>query len=236
MCHKSLILLVDDVPENLQILYQILNTGDYSFALASGGTEALNLVEKKKPDLILLDIMMNDMNGYQVCEKLKADANTSDIPIIFLTAKTELEDKVKGFELGAVDYITKPFEDAEVVARVRNHIRLKTTIDLIKEHVNELTINMGDMLASYNEFTQTHISPEKSDNINTFKAMTKEATHEINQPLTVLQGYMDLLRNTIDPNILTSSQMKYLDCMGRSLAKLIIIVDNFRKYSSAIDI
>ncbi len=232
---KPLILLVDDIPENLQILHQILNTGEYSFALASSGREALKLVDKKMPDLILLDIMMNDINGYEVCQQLKKEPPKDEIPIIFLTAKVEVEDKVKGFEMGAVDYITKPFEAAEVAARVRTHVRLKRTVDMVKECNLQLSEHLGDMLFSFNELSEAQQESSRIKKITTFKTITEDASHEINQPLTVLQGYMDMLRESIDPNILTATQLKCMDRMDNSLKKVMITVENFRRCSHFID-
>lgn len=232
---KPLILLVDDIPENLQILHQILNNGDYSFAVASSGRDALRLVEKKQPDLILLDIMMGDINGFEVCQELKSNPARADIPIIFLTAKVALEDKVKGFELGAVDYITKPFEDAEVIARVRTHVRLKTTIDLIKDCNLQLTESLAEMLYSYQELKESQGKISKEEQMNNVKAIAADASHEINQPLTVLIGYLELLKETIDPQCINQAQRKYLDRMENALKKLIITVETFRKCSSTVD-
>lgn len=232
---KPLILLVDDIPENLQILHQILNTGEYSFAIASGGNEALKQVEKKLPDLILLDIMMGDMDGFQVCQELKQESPKADIPIIFLTAKVAVEDKVQGFELGAVDYITKPFEEAEVLARVRTHIRLKKTMDLIKECNLQLTEHLGDMLYSFQEMKESQDDAAENDRQATVRAITNNASHEINQPLTVLQGYLELLKDTIDPSCVTGAQQKYLDRMENALKKLMVTVETFRKCAAGLE-
>lgn len=117
------ILVVDDTEANVEILVDAL--GDmYDVSVAMDGKWALNSVKEEKPDLILLDIMMPGMDGYEVCSRLKESADTSNIPIIFLTALTELTSKTKGFELGAVDYVTKPFEVLEVQARVKTHLSL----------------------------------------------------------------------------------------------------------------
>ncbi len=131
---NTLILLVDDIPENISVLYETLSDKEYLFAVATNGNEAFTAVETEKPDLILLDIMMPDISGFEVCQKLKQDPKTSDIPVIFLTAKSELDDKVQGFRLGAVDYITKPFEAEEVKARVATHVRLRKS----EQHLIEL--------------------------------------------------------------------------------------------------
>lgn len=105
---KLTILVVDDTPENIDVLDGLLSD-EYKIKIAVNGEKALKIAEASpQPDLILLDIMMPGMDGYEVCEKLKANPTTKNIPVIFLTAKTEVEDETKGFQLGAVDYITKP--------------------------------------------------------------------------------------------------------------------------------
>jgi len=129
---RPLILLVDDTPRNLQVLGNILKKQTYHLAVATHGQEALERVKEVYPDLILLDIMMPGLSGFDVCEALKKDESTRDIPVIFLTAKTETEDIVRGFELGAVDYITKPFNGTELLARVKTHLTLKDTRDALK--------------------------------------------------------------------------------------------------------
>jgi len=125
MVKKSLVLAVDDNSENLRFLGKLLSDNGYDLAMAESGAQALNFVRKEAPDLILLDIMMPDMDGYEVCEKLKKDVGTCHIPVIFLTAKTHSDDVVTGFEAGGVDYVTKPFNSAELLARIKTHIELK---------------------------------------------------------------------------------------------------------------
>jgi len=122
---KPLVLAVDDNPQNLKFLGQLLSDNNYEVGMAQNGQQALNFVSKNQPDLILLDIMMPEMDGFKVCQKLKSQLETKHIPIIFLTAKTETEDIVKGFDLGGVDYVTKPFTSAELLSRIKTHIELK---------------------------------------------------------------------------------------------------------------
>ncbi len=122
---KSLVLAVDDKPQNLQFLGKLLSDNGYDVGMAQSGQQALNFVIKDEPDLILLDIMMPEMDGYAVCKKLKSDFGTRHIPVIFLTAKTDTSDVVKGFQLGGVDYVTKPFNSAELLARIKTHIEVK---------------------------------------------------------------------------------------------------------------
>lgn len=119
------ILVVDDTPANLQLLCSLLRRRGYEVRAVTSGQLALNLIKTNPPELILLDICMPQIDGYQVCQQLKANAETSEIPVIFISALDELPDKVKAFEAGGVDYITKPFQIPEVVARVETHLTLR---------------------------------------------------------------------------------------------------------------
>ena len=122
---KATVLIVDDTPLNIQILAQALFK-EYEVKIATGGAKALQIVNQdKKPDLILLDIMMPEMDGYEVCRRIKENPSIQDIPVIFVSGKGEVKDQKHGFDLGAVDYITKPFEIPLVLARINVHLRLK---------------------------------------------------------------------------------------------------------------
>nr|NQU92706.1 response regulator [Bacteroidota bacterium] len=121
----SLILIVDDNANNLQVLGNILSAKGYKVALATNGQEALDFVGKQLPDLIFLDIMMPDMNGFEVCTELKSKTRSKYIPVIFVSALSNPANKVKAFDIGGVDYITKPFNMAEIIARTNVHIQLK---------------------------------------------------------------------------------------------------------------
>ncbi len=136
---ENIILIVDDNKLNLQVLGGSLREVGYRIAVLKEGKFVVKTAKKLKPDLILLDIMMPEMDGYEVCEKLKADLDTKEIPVIFLTAKTDIKDIVKGFSIGAVDYITKPFKKEELLARVQNHIDLENAKGLIKNQAKELS-------------------------------------------------------------------------------------------------
>ncbi len=134
------ILVVDDVQENLQVLNQILKERGYKVRLINSGKGALGIIMKNAPDLILLDITMPDMNGYEVCQKLKEDVRFREIPIIFISALTETFDKVKAFKIGGVDYITKPFQAEEVLARIETHLKIATLQYQLKKRVMELEV------------------------------------------------------------------------------------------------
>jgi len=139
--NKQSILVVDDTPENIDVLNGILNE-EYDVKVAINGMMALKIAQKMKPDLILLDIMMPGMDGYEVCERLKANLETQKIPVIFVTAKNQIVDEARGFEVGAVDYITKPVSPPIVLARVKTQLAMydqKRELEkLVKERTQEL--------------------------------------------------------------------------------------------------
>ena len=122
---RGTILAVDDTPENLELLCRILSRKGFRVLLAEGGKAALELVQTHRPDIILLDVGMPQMDGYQVCQTLKQNPQTQDIPIIFVTAFDEIADKIQGFQVGGIDYITKPFHAAEVIMRIDTHLSLR---------------------------------------------------------------------------------------------------------------
>ena len=119
------ILIVDDESKNVQLLANLLTGESYEIEAAMSGEEALDWLNERPFDLILMDVMMPGMNGYEVCRKIKENSNLSSIPIIFLTARTETEDIVRGFEAGAVDYVTKPFRTTELLSRVKTHMKIQ---------------------------------------------------------------------------------------------------------------
>ena len=142
---ECLILLVDDTETNLDILVDALGD-DYEVAVATDGPSALALAKEQTPDLILLDIMMPGLDGYEVCRRLMADPATAQTPVIFLTALTDVADKTRGFAVGGVDYVTKPFEPAEIKARARTHLSLRLARqelarqnEILEEKVRERT-------------------------------------------------------------------------------------------------
>ncbi|MBF0302625.1 MAG: diguanylate cyclase [Desulfamplus sp.] len=129
------ILLVDDNPQNLRLLIAILSMRGYKVRPAPSGAIALESALSTPPDIILLDIMMPEMDGYEVCQKLKENELTSSVPVIFISAMDAVADKVKAFEMGAVDYITKPFQAEEILARVNTHLSLRRTQRLLEEEI-----------------------------------------------------------------------------------------------------
>jgi two-component system sensor histidine kinase/response regulator len=157
------ILVVDDITKNLQVVGTMLRNAGYEVMPTTGGRQALERVRVQSPDLILLDLMMPEMDGIEVCRRLKEDTLTRQIPVIFLTASNEMEHLVNGFEAGAVDYITKPFNSPELLARVRTHIELK----LARERLREM-----------------------NDEKNEFMGI---AAHDLRSPLNAIKGYAELV-------------------------------------------
>lgn len=160
---KASILIVDDMPINLHLLTQILSRQGYQARPVDSGARALEAASARLPDLILLDIMMPEMDGYAVCQQLKADARTRDIPIIFLSALGDTTDKIKAFTAGGVDYITKPFQAEEVLARVQTHLALRALQTSLEQQVAELD------------------------------AFAHTVAHDLKNPLGVITGFAKLL-------------------------------------------
>lgn len=133
---KPKILIVDDIPSNIKILIDTLKNQDYEILATTAGITALNIATAEIPDLILLDITMPNMDGYEVCVRLKANVLTRHIPVIFITARDEEEEEARGFELGAVDYISKPIKPAVTRARVKTHLELKKQRDILENLSN----------------------------------------------------------------------------------------------------
>lgn len=139
MSNKGQILAIDDTPASLRLLTDILKAEGYEVRSAISGEVALHSAISKPPELILLDIRMPDMDGYEVCRLLKAQSVTAEIPVIFVSAATETDEKLQGFDVGAVDFVTKPYQRAELLARVRTHLELNRLRNHLEDQVEERT-------------------------------------------------------------------------------------------------
>ncbi|NEP46174.1 MAG: response regulator, partial [Okeania sp. SIO2H7] len=140
MIHKGNILVVDDTPANLEVLVETLSLAGYTVWAVTSGKRALKQLQTHIPDLILLDIQMPEMDGFTICEMIKANVDTAAVPVIFITAFSDTDSIVKGFSLGAVDYINKPFRDLELLARVQTHLNLRGLTQGLKEQVQKAEI------------------------------------------------------------------------------------------------
>ncbi|MCX6153131.1 MAG: response regulator [Candidatus Kapabacteria bacterium] len=176
---KQKILIVDDTPENIDILGEILS--EYKKFIAINGERALKLAKEKLPDLILLDIMMPGMDGFEVCERLKADGVTRDIPVIFITAKNQIEDEVRGLELGAVDFIAKPISPPIVLARVKNHLELKSAREKIETKNKELAKTLRELKDTQNQLII-------SEKMSALGQLVAGIAHEINTPIGAINS------------------------------------------------
>lgn len=179
--HASNILIVDDTPANLRLLSGMLVEQGYKVRLAPNGKLALTSARAIPPDLILLDIKMPGMSGYEVCEQLKADPRTREIPVIFISALDQIEDKVKAFRFGGVDYVTKPFQVEEVSARVETHLALHT---------------LQRQLAAANAELQAANAELEASNAD-LQAYAHTVAHDLKAPLGIVLGYGKLLESDL---------------------------------------
>ncbi len=200
----SKVLIVDDVQLNLDLMKDILSEQGYMIATAKNGKSAIAKAKAHKFDLILLDIVLPDIDGFEVCSHLKSNPQTHDIPIIFLTAKREKDSIIKGFQLGAVDYILKPFSKEELLARVNLHLTLRKTQDELI-HSKE----MAEAAAKAKAIFLANIS------------------HEIRTPMNGIVGMVDILKRTP----LTKEQLEYLDIIEISGINLLMIINDVLDFS-----
>jgi|GEM_PF-648073 len=164
---KQKVLIVDDIPKNIELAANILRTKNYNVTYAKSGISALQKIESIDFDLILLDIMMPEMDGFEVCKQLKGNEKTRDIPIIFLTARTETENVVKGLEMGAVDYVTKPFKTEELLARVRTHLDIRRKIIELEQIEKQLREKQVDQEKVIMDFATQKASSEVTEGMPT---------------------------------------------------------------------
>ncbi len=191
---KSNILVVDDTHANLKLLVQILADENHIVRPIPDGAFALSAAKAEPPDLILLDIMMPGMSGYEVCEQLKADDRTRDIPVIFISAKNEVTDKVKAFSLGGVDYVSKPFQAEEVLARVRTHLSLHHLQKRLEEKNKDLSAALTELKATQHQL----ILREKMAALGHLIA---GIAHEINTPLGAIRASIANISNAMNLSI-----------------------------------
>jgi signal transduction histidine kinase len=186
------ILLVDDTPTNLKVLAEALQGQGWKTLMAADGESAIEQVAYRRPDLILLDVMMPGIDGFETCRRLKADPTTQDIPIIFMTALSDTLDKVRGLELGAVDYITKPFQQEEVIARTKLHLRLSQLTLRLEQAVADRTQALTDSLQ---ELQSTQLQLVQSEKMSTLGQMVSGIGHEINNPINFISGNLEYVES-----------------------------------------
>ncbi|WP_414545356.1 response regulator [Nostoc sp. CCY0012] len=179
------ILLVDDNPNNLKVLSESIQGCGWKALMATDGESAIEQTEYAHPDLILLDIMMPGIDGFETCRRLKANSITQNIPVIFMTALSDAIDKVKGLEIGAVDYITKPFQQEEVIARLKLHLKISHLTRTLEQRVKERTAELSQSLR---QLKQTQLQLIQSEKMSTLGQLVAGIGHEINNPVGCISG------------------------------------------------
>ncbi|AUI68008.1 hybrid sensor histidine kinase/response regulator [Beggiatoa leptomitoformis] len=234
---RATLLIVDDTSENIHVLFDFLQaTNKFDILVAEDGESALESVQETKPDLILLDVMMPKMDGFETCRRLKNNPETVDIPIIFITALSDLPDKVHGFFLGAVDYITKPFQQEEVLARINTHItiqQLRAKLAIQNEHLMYLNQEKNELLgiAAHDLKNPLFAIQTLTDKLRTdFHKLSVDKTMYYLDTINIGTKQMfDIISNLLDVNAIESGQ--HLICMQEVdvLPIVIKIIDNYKE-------
>jgi len=209
------ILIVDDRPENISIIEETLDHEGFVIAVSTSGVEALDIAPKFMPDLILLDIMMPGLNGFETCQRLKADIRTKNMPVIFLTARASIEDTIKGFECGAVDYIQKPYQVEEVLVRVRTQLKMVSLLNHYQKFQDILNENMKDLQRSNSE-------------LNQFAGM---ASHDLHEPLRKIRYFSDKLEKFLNLGNENPGASKWLTKIRNSVDKMQSLIHSLLQLS-----
>ncbi len=198
---ESLVLVVDDMPRNIQVVGNLLREAGYQVAAATSGATALRAMQARPADLVVLDVMMPEMDGYEVCRRLRNDPATTEVPVVFLTAAADTDMLVKGFAEGAVDYVTKPFKSAELLARVRNHLDLKHSREVIRQNAERLQ--------------------QLDDEKNEFLGIL---AHDLKNPLSGIVGFADLLLD--EPEMDQDERAEHMTMIRTSAQRMMMMVRN----------
>jgi two-component system NtrC family sensor kinase len=187
LTQENTILIVDDTPTNLQVLFDLLSEQGYRVAIAKNGETALQRLQMSQPNLILLDVMMPGIDGFETCQRLKANPATRDIPVIFMTALSDSVDKVKGLNLGAVDYITKPIQHEEVLARIRVHLQLRNATRVMEQRTEELNEALSNL-------KQAQLHLVHGEKMSALGQLVAGIAHEINNPVNFIHGNLTYVK------------------------------------------
>jgi two-component system, sensor histidine kinase and response regulator len=245
---KGTLLIVDDVPNNLKMLFSFLRDRDFKIRIAQDGEDALEQIAYSKPDLILLDVMMPRLDGFEVCRRLKANPETVDIPIIFMTALTDTVDKVQGFEIGAVDYLTKPVQQEEVLARITTHLSLSNLKKRLEQHIllreqdNHALQQRNRDLEAYAKIVARDLKKPLIRLSGLTKILLKDLSFSVENPEhlkfvhEIEQARRDMVR-TIDDLLLlaevrtqggTMDKLEMSDIVQRTKVRLLYLIDKYQ--------
>ncbi|MGD1910406.1 MAG: response regulator [Rivularia sp. (in: cyanobacteria)] len=219
------ILLVDDNPTNLKVLFEAIQGYGWKALMATDGESAIEQAEYAKPDLILLDIMMPPgIDGFETCRRLKANPITENIPVIFMTALSDANDKVKGLEIGAVDYITKPFQQQEVIARLKLHLKLSLLTRNLEQKVQQRTTELSQSLE---QLQQTQLQLIQSEKMSTLGQLVAGIGHEINNPIGFIGGNCSHIEEYINDilSLVKLQQEKLSDTDDEEIEELLEEID-----------
>ncbi|MTJ50468.1 response regulator, partial [Dolichospermum sp. UHCC 0259] len=221
------ILVIDDNPTNLEILDYTLSVAGYKVQTEEKGENVIQQIHFSLPDLILLDVLLPDVNGFELCQRLKSDPITESIPIIFMTALVDTVDKVKGLHLGAVDYITKPFQKEELLARVQTHLHLRQlskTLEIKNQQLTELTEDLENRVAERTAELKQALDKEKELNQLKSRFITM-ASHEFRTPLAIISSSSGILQEFSD-RISEERKQEHLQTIQHTIKHITQILDD----------
>ncbi len=252
---RETVFIVDDNPANLGLLFEHLNRAGFRVHVAADGEAALQAIGKVQPDVVLLDVLMPGLDGFETCRRLKADASTRDIPVLFMTALTDLVDEVKGLELGAVDYIAKPFQVDRVLARLRTHLALRNLRTALEDKNRELEQQIVErekaqaelraaqrQLAEYAENLELTVRDQirqldlerskliHADKMAALGRLVASIAHEINNPLQAIQGCVNLALEEVAGKRRPDKINKHLDIVQVEIKRISTIVNQMRDF------
>lgn len=244
--YSGKILIVDDNPNNLKVLYTYLKSVGFEVLVAEDGMAGIEAVKRSQPELILLDVMMPGIDGFEVCRRLKADAETQNIPVIFLTALSETVDKLTGFKVGGVDYITQPIEQEEVAARVRTHLILTRTRHKLQQQNQKLQQEIDRRQQIEHELTQSrqllqqnndsleqavaHRTAELATSNKDLEHFAYIASHDLRQPIRKIRMCTEYLAEDYG-HCFDEQARQYMSYITKSTDRMYLLIDDLLAYS-----